>query len=68
MFQKSDYIDYFKKIKTIEDEMVRFTSELKIEIKGKEAQKLIAKHHKDELKHVKLAEKMMVLVSENIKS
>lgn len=68
MFQKSDYIEYFKKIKAIEDEMVRFTHELKIEIKGDEAQKLIAKHHQDELKHVKLAEKMITLVSENMKS
>lgn len=62
MFEKKDYLEYFKKIEEIEDKMVKDTKELLDNIKNEDAKKILQKVLSDEKRHSKIARSILDLI------
>jgi len=58
MFTEKDFQKYFEQMESIEDTMIKLTSELEQYFKDKQIIDSLKEIHKDELKHRKLVEDM----------
>lgn len=62
MFEKQDYLEYFKKIEDIEIEMAGRAKRLLDNVQDKDVKKMLQKILNDEKRHAKIAESIIDLI------
>lgn len=62
MFNKKDYLSYFKQLYEIEIAMKKEAKGLSELIADKESQKIIRKIYRDELRHARIVKEMIKLI------
>lgn len=63
MFNKKDYLSYFKQLYEIEIVMKKETEQLLKLVADKESKKIIARIRADEIRHAKIVREMIKLIN-----